>query len=861
MMRATLKAIAWIAGAAVVAVALVLVFFPEERIRDLAVARLSEALERPVRVGDVSLGLIGGLRLRLEDLGVGESAAPGAPLVRVASVALELALPPLLRGNLVVRGIDIERPELEIVLADEAAGAGAGADEPRSAAREGALPLAIVVESLRIEEGRIDVRDAKGAPVAEIEGFSEELRAALSPEQQTIQLEGRSSIEKLVLHTPAGRLGQGLRLELSKELRYETGEDRLHIDEARLRLGGLPVALHGVVSRLGSGQPGVELLFEGGPAQLDEIFAFLPAELFPITPDARSRGSVRLQGRVSAAGGVGNEGIEAGAAELDYDLRLLLEQGRVAYGEQGAAIEEIEIRAHLTPERFDLERFGARAAGSRLSVRAEIENPTAEARLAATIDAELELGELARLHPAAEALRLEGGASAELAIGGPIADPMGLEIEGALELRSVWLSEPSLPGPIRDLDARLRLTPERLWIDELDFAILASDLALSGVLDRPLALAGLDEESARAQFDARLRSHTLDLDQLFPPDPTAPKGFEPLPPLDGRLALKIDRLVSNEIEMRQLAASAELDSGRIRIVAADLLAFGGSVQATGEVDLSDPEAPRYDLETTLEGVRAQELVRSSPAFEGFGGLAGGLGGSCDAEVRARGAFDDTLGIELSSLSASGALAFDALAIEGLPAQAELAKLLATPDLATLRATDLRQTIRIDDGSLALDDLKIEAAGITLTGGGAVSLEGVLDFALDVRLPASALAAIQKRLPAPLAALAGGGGSVPIPIRIAGPALTPRVSFDDRRVADAAAQAARIRLATEQAELKERAEQEARELSRGLIEELGDPGQDDSSSVAEQVTREVEELKEKGLEGLKGLFGGKKKRKK
>ena len=138
---------------------------------------------------------------------------------------------------------------------------------------------------------------------------------------------------------------------------------------------------------------------------------------------------------------------------------------------------------------------------------------------------------------------------------------------------------------------------------------------------------------------------------------------------------------------------------------------------------------------------------------------------------------------------------------------------------------------------------------------------MLDFALDVRLPASALAAIQKRLPAPLAALAGGGGSVPIPIRIAGPALTPRVSFDDRRVAGAAAQAARIRLATEQAELKERAEQEARELSRGLIEELGDPGQDDSSSVAEQVTREVEELKEKGLEGLKGLFGGKKKRKK
>ena len=201
-----------------------------------------------------------------------------------------------------------------------------------------------------------------------------------------------------------------------------------------------------------------------------------------------------------------------------------------------------------------------------------------------------------------------------------------------------------------------------------------------------------------------------------------------------------------------------------------------------------------------------------------------MSGNLDAEIGAAGALDDTLGIELTSLTGEGDLNFSRFGIEGHPAQELLARFLSTPSLKSLTAPVLKQRVRIDRGLLSLEDLTLGAGEAKLVGGGTISVDGALDLAFDVELPPGTINALKGRLPSALGDLVGGGTPITLPILITGASASPRIAFDDGKIAAVARAAAQARIADEGARLKE----------KGL---------------------------EKGLESLKGLFGRKKSKKK
>ncbi len=822
MMRILLRVVAIAGGVVLLGIALLVLFFPRERVREAAVARISEQLERPVSIGEVSLGLLGGLRVRLEDLSVGEGAAPGAPRIEIAAIALEIALGPLLRRELAVRAIEIEEPWIAVVLAPEveaAEGVEEGVARARGSGTEqapSASGLAFAIDELRITGGRVSASGADGEPIVELRGISEELRASLSPEGE-LEIEGTTIVAEVALHTAAGRLGQGLKLRLHKALRYGLADELLRVDDLTLQIGSLPVVVKGRVTELLSESPLAELSFEGGPAEIDDVVGLLPAELFPIAEDLRSGGRASIRGKLRTGDQEQDEG-------LSYSATFLLEEGHLRYSDDVPAIEGIEIDARFDPERIEIKRFRARAGRSHVNCEGEVDDWGGDARVRAEVETELALGELGALNPAAAELELSGDAAIELAIEGTSADPAGLDVDGSAVLKGVGFRHAELPGAVRGLSGSLAFTRELLRIDGLRLQVLESDLAITGVVKNPIALTDSTGRSGRARIEAELTSRELDLDALFPPDPERPKGLEPLPPLDGRIEVEIGHLVSSEIESRDVVATLILDGGRVRIPNADLRALGGRVQARGSIDMRDPSRPSYEMKATLKGVRASELAAASPSFEKFGGVASAVSGNLDAEIGAAGALDDTLGIELTSLTGEGDLNFSRFGIEGHPAQELLARFLSTPSLKSLTAPVLKQRVRIDRGLLSLEDLTLGAGEAKLVGGGTISVDGALDLAFDVELPPGTINALKGRLPSALGDLVGGGTPITLPILITGASASPRIAFDDGKIAAVARAAAQARIADEGARLKE----------KGL---------------------------EKGLESLKGLFGRKKSKKK
>ena len=863
-------------GVALLALLLLLLLFPRERARQTLADQAGAALGQPVRIDGVGLQLLGGIGLRLSGIELGNAAAPDPLHVEVEEIGLRLALAPLLQRRIEITALTIRRPRIEIVAAEESAAAeeaetagdaaradretATGASAGANSAATPALPVAVEIRSLEIEDGRVDLRDAGGAPLLHLAGLGEKLAATLENNGDLI-LAGTTTLDTLAIHTPAGRLGQGLSLRFDKNFRYLKAEDELRIDEATLHLGALPLAVKGAISALTSAAPVAHLALQGGPAEIDQILAFVPAELFPAAAEVRSGGTLQINGTALVPLGAATD--DPAAAALDYNLHLLLRDGRIQYGRDHPPLEGILLDLRATPATLQLRQLQAHTAGSRVQASATVTDLQQVPRIGATVDLNLDLAEVAAAAPAAQPFAPAGHAEAELRLRARADALDAAAADGHLLLSGVQATVADLGGPIRDLNAEIDLQRERATLKSLSLAILESDLALTGTLENPLALADSSGGSGRAEFDLRLTSKNLDLDAVFPVDPNKPKGLTPLPPADGRVEFTIGRLVSTKIESRNVRGSARLDHGILKIAPTTLTAFGGRIAAHGDVDLRDVKAPRYEIQADLENVQIGQLTTASPAFAQFGGFGTALQGTLNAKVKAAGALDDTLGIDLQSLVSRSDIEMRNAGIQGHPVQAGLAGFLGTDAVEKLSIPEWTDTFRIENGRLAFSNLKLVADGIGIGAAGEVGMAGELDVKLKLDLPPSAAARIRGKLPAPLAALTGQSNQpMTIPLTLGGSATQPRIGVDDSGAAAVVEEAAAARLAEEKSKLLDQAAGAASSLLGNLTG--GEPeAKKGKKEGAKETAPAPTEALEKGIKDLGnelgGLFGKKKKK--
>jgi hypothetical protein len=130
--------------------------FDLNRYRDHLQVQLSESLCRPVRLGEVSFSLRPGLSLKFSDLQIG-SASDEGDFAHVDHLFLNTKFLPLLRGEIQITTVELERPRFHINSSSHA----------NSAERELSLPAglgffeSIHVQALHIRDGSILFRDQR----------------------------------------------------------------------------------------------------------------------------------------------------------------------------------------------------------------------------------------------------------------------------------------------------------------------------------------------------------------------------------------------------------------------------------------------------------------------------------------------------------------------------------------------------------------------------------------------------------------------------------------------------------------------------------------------------------------------------
>lgn len=341
--------------------------------------------------------------------------------------------------------------------------------------------------------------------------------------------------------------------------------------------------------------------------------------------------------------------------------------------------------------------------------------------------------------------------------------------------------------------------------------------------------ARLQTRVARAHFGPDVTLHDVSgngeiangrLDATF----TAPRADAfrmPLTAIDGRVGVE-----GHRITMSDMRAAC----------------FTGRIEGDALVDLADPKAPSFEIDSRAAGLEANDFVSAlTPARDV-------LHGSLDVASKFSGRGIDPKAIA-ASLVANGTVDAHGGRLARGPWTKAVWNALNLGEQEAIQFKEMTAPFSIQGGKLVTENLVIESPEAKWHANGSLAFDGMLDYGIEVELGEALGADFRKRAGADVARLlASSSGRVTLDLRVTGPAARPQVTLDTAKLAQRAA-----------SHLGDEARDKLDSAKDRLMDQLGlGTARRDSTSPGDSAAPDSAQAPPTIEDALKGLLGGKRK---
>jgi len=722
-------------GLVIVVVVGLRIFFPAEKVRDMAVAMAGEKLGREISVVDVGLSFAGGLGVDLAGVTVANPMGfAGEPLLAAENIDLKLKLSPLLRGEFRVNRLVVEQPRVRLVrLGDghdnftfetgvqESTGEAGTTDDPDA--------VAVSFDRLEIHGGRLDYHDQNTGQKVELVGL--DLAAALTnPGPGLFQSSGLLEVDSLLV---SGEKPQPtVATQLDYDLSFDTSGRVMQLTRGDLEINGLPCSLKGNLNSWPDSLGGAFQVQAGG-LDLDDILAWL-------TPEQKAR----LEPFTLAA-----------EVSLDTDLAFdMIADPRVSYDGQakitGLTATSRDIEGVLTARevhlKFQTDKLEVASDGGAFADQPLVLNLTVEdfrdPRVTGSVDGAFDLALVERFLPSEKEAALSGGCRLVGSFSGRTDNPAGMDYAGRAVISDLSYADKTLPDTLEKLNGTVSFDTDSVVVEKATALFGGGDVTLTGKMVDHLPYFLPAEKDNRdtlkkPTFTFVAHSNRIDIDRLYPPAaPGAPvSGDRPavpdthslttIPDLLGQGTIKADTLIYSRVPFTMVTGSVRLQDRILKCYDMSAGVYGGGVTGQVAIDLNDLDDPGYGGEFEAVDIEANNfLTRFTDLKQVVSGKAG-LSGSFGARGRAPDRIKSTLTMDSIAALTSGKVVpgqFVNSALSTLAAGAgqSLDKEQALKDLTTL--------IKVENGRVGMDQFQTKLGSFgDLTLAGSYGFAGDLDY--------------------------------------------------------------------------------------------------------------------------------------
>jgi hypothetical protein len=803
------------------------------------------ALNKKTTIEKVRISIIPRLGVRVLGLQIG---APKTDdyFVSLDSIFVEVNWAPLLKKQVSVSEISINKPLIEMYTVETPA-----TEAEKPAAEPSQSPgMQLNIQSLTVSDATFTMFDAKMKPTVHVAGLSEKLSFDYSSDG-TSTIDGDTIIPTLSVMTPMGELGRNTRIEIRKKLQVDP--KNLAIQEFKIKLGSLPIALEGTVNDYSSENPDVDLKFSGGPADIENIVGLVPSSMLP--PDLKSidsNGNLHITGNLK--GKINTADPAQSIQSSDFAVNMTLSNGSIKAPQLPKPMSNIGFVVTVDPKKAQVKNFTTDFGSSTIRFSALVSDYLKNPVFDFETKTNLAMSDVATLRSDLPVKDLKGSVLADIQASGSAKNPLSTVLNGSVALKDLGLEYPEMKYKIENFNSNLKLAQNNVIIQNLSLLVNGSDFSGSGRIDNPMAMMN-DDKNSLMKFSLTAASKNLDADKLMPPP--SEDETTTLPPsffkLDGDIKATIAKLTFNKLEMTQAVGNIGVHRGLVTFNPLSLKTFGGTVALKGEVNLKSRNHPTFDLDTQLTNIAVDKALAYADNISKLLKLENSLKATIALKAKSKGELTKTFDLNIPTLSSSGNFSLADAVIQNHPIQQAFSKYFKSDQFDKLSVTKWTQAFAVNEGKLNIKDLSFGAKDFSFNVNGWQSLEGKNDFAIDAKLPSSLTSKITDKLPAPVVALMGNQKQLTLPFLISGETKSPSLGLNNDKLAGNAKDQIKDQVKAESDKLAKDLKSDAKSSLQSLVGGKTDDKKPAKNTKAapkkEEVKKEVKDVKDK----LKKLF--------
>ncbi len=638
--------------------------------------------------------------------------------------------------------------------------------------------------TLEMEEIRLEdchVRYLNRQSVRDYSLHTKQLKATgtFASKQYLLHAEGDVFVERMINNGVV--YVQDKPTDLSVNLQVDASQGVFTFRDSRIQVREIDFDVNGFVRN--DKRVYADLNIKSRDAGLRELFSLLPSTFAPKVAGYKYDGKVYFD--VSLKGNIGHDEsplIEArfGARDAEvqpdgseYSIGQLRFTG--TYSNRGG-------KAGST-DRLQFTDMHGVLQGQPFQVQLLIEDFTSPfIRLNA--QSKLDLAVLSRFYCPDTIESISGSVEANARIQGRSDDPRSWISAGRLVASDVEFKLKGSPVLYRSIKGKVKLSGNRLMLDEFSGMLAGSDFRLNGYADN--AFAFFLDERQHIDCNVQLVSRNLDLNELLEDgndrsdeDTTYRLDFNPR--LNLRCGLDIGMLTFRKFGAWQLKGTLDLRDRVLQGQQITFKAFEGSLTLNGRMDATRKDSVLIACDADLKRLDVTEVFTQLGNFGQEVLMDKNVKGKLTSTVQFISVWGKDLHCDFNTIYARSKVLIEKGELIDFEPLLALSRYLRSADLKHIRFETLENVIEISNQMITLPSMEIKSSVMDLTASGTHSFSNVVDYKLQLYL-SQLIGRKVKAANQEFGTIEDDGlGRMRLFLSMKGPLNNPKVSYDRKGI--------------------------------------------------------------------------------
>ncbi|MGO2359066.1 AsmA family protein [Mesonia sp.] len=352
---------------------------------------------------------------------------------------------------------------------------------------------------------------------------------------------------------------------------------------------------------------------------------------------------------------------------------------------------------------------------------------------------------------------------------------------------------PEIPNDVNIAKASLNFNTTKVTLDEMQISSGQTDANVSGSLENLMGYMFSDQD-LKGRFN--VQSNTFSLNDFMiasaEAKPEASKKGKAAPAtkdeaikipsfLDARLDFTANKILYDDLTLNNAKGTLIIKDETARLENITSNIFGGNIAINGNVSTKNA-TPTFDMNLGLKSIDIVQSFNGLEIIQSLAPIAKALQGNLNTTLNLKGNLNNDLTPIIASLAGDAfAQILDAkVDSEKMPLLSKLNGKLNFINLDSLGLKDLQTNLTFSDGNINLKPFDFNVKGIKITAGGSHSFDNVMNYNLDLNIPAKYLGSEVGGQLAKLSATELETMNVNLPIGLSGSFDSPNIKVNTKQ---------------------------------------------------------------------------------